>query len=212
MKKKSKLEVSPAVFDATVRNLFIKLASDLINFLLSLTFLGRKAAPGYRVARCPFCDENGFEILRKDPVITKTVCRCCKGTKRHNKFVCIDCEGYGYQVTLKTACFTVPPGTIDGEKLKIVIKDQVMYATVKVMEDSYFRVDNYDVHTEAEISVAQAVLGGKTKIKSLYGEEEIAISPSTSSHDYQCLIGKGLLREDGSYGDHYVYFRVKVPR
>lgn len=126
--------------------------------------------------------------------------------------MCDACEGYGYHINKKTACFVIPGGIKDNEKLKLVIKDHVFWIVVKIKKDPYYRIENSDVHTDAEISVAQAIFGGKTKIKGLYGIEEVAISPSTSSHDYIRLARKGLPKDNGLYGDHYVHFRIKVPR
>ncbi|XP_074601064.1 dnaJ homolog l(2)tid, mitochondrial-like [Brevipalpus obovatus] len=173
---------------------------------------GSCASKGYRVTRCPFCDENGLEIIKDQPVVTKMKCRVCQGSKKYNKFPCISCEGLGYTIQLKTACFTIPPGVRHGEKLRLAIKNQIMYPVIKIIADDYYRIEGKDIHTIAEISLAQAVLGGKTSVRSLYGNEEIIIPKETSSHSQIKLIHKGLPGEEGeTYGHHYVHLKITVP-
>ena len=40
--------------------------------------------------------------------------------------------------------------------------------TYFVEKSNYFRKDNYDIHTDADISISQAFLGGETTIQGLY--------------------------------------------
>jgi len=146
-------------------------------------------------------------------VVTKMKCRACGGSKKYNKYPCIECEGLGFNIQLKTACFTVPPGVKHGEKLRVAIKNHIMYPQIKIVTDNYYTVKGKDVHTTAEISLAQALLGGKTSVRGLYGNVEVIIPKGTSSHSWITLPHKGLPGEEGEeYGNHYVHFKLIVPK
>ena len=48
------------------------------------------------------------------------------------------------------------------------VAGEEVFITVKVQKSHYFRRDGSDVHTDATISLAQAVLGGTTRIQGVY--------------------------------------------
>lgn len=88
-----------------------------------------------------------------------------------------------------------------------------IFVTFRVEKSRYFRRDGPDVHTDAEISLAQAVLGGTIRVEGVYEDQTIQIIPSTSSHTRIRLSGKGLKKVDGmGYGDHYVTIKIIVPK
>lgn len=105
-------------------------------------------------------------------------------------------------------------------------------------KSAYFRREGADVHTDAEISLSQAVLGGTIRAQGVYEDqviqvctiahhpiEELAIvsklnefafiqiMPGTASHTKICLNNKGMKRVN-SYGngDHYVHIKIAVPK
>ncbi len=59
--------------------------------------------------------------------------------------------------------------------------------TVQVDESRYFRREGFDVHTNAEISVGQAVLGGVIRIEGLYEDLNVRIPAGTR---YETLFGQ----------------------
>lgn len=50
-----------------------------------------------------------------------------------------------------------------------------LFVTFRVEKSDYFKRDGADVHTEAEISIAQAVLGGTIRIQGLYEDHTIQV-------------------------------------
>lgn len=50
-----------------------------------------------------------------------------------------------------------------------------MFVLVKVKANSYFRRHGDDVHTDATISMAQAVLGGSTRIQGIYEDNTVKV-------------------------------------
>ncbi|XP_015795332.1 protein tumorous imaginal discs, mitochondrial [Tetranychus urticae] len=172
---------------------------------------GARSAYGFRATLCPFCDENGLETISTEPVVCKIKCRACGGSREYIRHLCPDCEGKGYQVQQKMASFNIPPGVRDGEVLKLVIRDQTILITCRIKPDDYFSLQGYDIHTQNEISISQAVLGGKTSVRGIYTTFNVDIPAGTSSHDAIAFKNGGWPQDDGSYGNHIVHFVIKVP-
>lgn len=81
------------------------------------------------------------------------------------------------------------------------------------MEKSrYFRRDGADVHTDADISLSQALLGGTIRVQGVYEDQTLQVMPGTSSHARIQLSGKGLKRVNAhGHGNHYVNLKIAVP-
>lgn len=50
-----------------------------------------------------------------------------------------------------------------------------LFVTFRVDKSDYFRRDGADVHTEADISISQAVLGGTIRIQGLYEDHTLQV-------------------------------------
>jgi len=87
-----------------------------------------------------------------------------------------------------------------------------IFITFRVEKSNYFKRDGSDIHTDAEISIAQAILGGATRIQGIYENLTVDVPSGTSSHMRLRLKGKGLRKLNGlGSGDHYVHVKVKIP-
>lgn len=58
-----------------------------------------------------------------------------------------------------------------------------LFITFRVEKSDYFRRDGPDVHTDAEISLSQAVLGGTIRVQGVYEDHTIQVTEHTS----QCM-------------------------
>lgn len=88
-----------------------------------------------------------------------------------------------------------------------------LFITFKVEKSRYFKRDGSDVHTDAEISLSQAVFGGTIRIQGVYEDQTIQIMAGTSSHLTITLKGKGLKRVNTTgTGDHYVHIKIVIPK
>lgn len=82
----------------------------------------------------------------------------------------------------------------------------------RVEKSRYFRRDGADVHTDATISLSQALLGGTIRLQGVYEDQTIQVMPGTSSHTVINLTGKGLKRVNAhGQGNHYVNLKIAVP-
>lgn len=173
---------------------------------------GSKSEPGTKSIPCPYCNATGMETISTGPFVMRTTCRYCHGTRMHNKYPCIECEGKGKTVQRKTVMVPVPAGIEDGQTIRLRVNSKELFITFKVSKSNYFRRDGVDIHTDATISLSQAVLGGKIRIQGLHEDIDIKINPGTSSHEHIRLPGKGMKRLNSfGNGDHYVHLKIKIP-
>ncbi|XP_035207029.1 protein tumorous imaginal discs, mitochondrial-like isoform X2 [Stegodyphus dumicola] len=174
---------------------------------------GQRSKPGTKPEKCTFCQGTGKESVSLGPYTMRSTCRKCNGTKVLIKDPCTVCNGQGTTIQKKKVTIPVPSGVKDGQMVRVQItKKKELFVTFKVSKSRYFRRDGVDVHSDATISVYQALLGGTVRIRGLYEELVLKIAPCTSSHARIKLKGKGIRRVN-SYGcgDHYVNIKIKAP-
>ncbi|XP_011640486.1 protein tumorous imaginal discs, mitochondrial-like isoform X2 [Pogonomyrmex barbatus] len=174
---------------------------------------GTRCELGTKAVKCHYCNGTGMETISTGPFVMSSTCRYCQGTKMHIKFPCTECNAKGQTVQRKKITVPVPAGVEDGQTIRLAVGRKEIFVTFRVEKSRYFRRDGPDVHTDAEISLAQAVLGGTIRVEGVYEDQTIQITPGTSSHTRIRLSGKGLKKVDGlGYGDHYVNVKIIVPK
>lgn len=50
-----------------------------------------------------------------------------------------------------------------------------LFVTVRVQKSPYFKQQGADVHTDADISLSQAVLGGTIRVQGVYEDQTIQV-------------------------------------
>lgn len=55
------------------------------------------------------------------------------------------------------------------------VGNKELFVTFRVEKSDYFKRDGPDVHTDADISIAQALLGGTIRIQGLYEDHTIQV-------------------------------------
>ena len=85
---------------------------------------------------------------------------------------------------------------------------------VLVEDDDYFMRDGADVHTEAPISITQAILGGTVDVKTLDDKEvEVKVPKGCQTDTKLMLRGKGIQKLHGaSKGNHIVHLNIVIPK
>lgn len=174
---------------------------------------GSRCQPGTSPVRCPACNGSGMETISTGPFVMKTTCRKCHGSSVHIKHPCSECGGKGTTVQRKIVTVPVPAGVADGQTVRMEIaKKKELFITFRVAKSDYFRRDGADIHTDAVISLSQAILGGSVDVRGIYENMSVKIFPGTSSHIRVRLEGKGIKRLNTyGYGDHYVHIKIKAP-
>ncbi|XP_043524371.1 protein tumorous imaginal discs, mitochondrial-like isoform X1 [Frieseomelitta varia] len=173
---------------------------------------GSRCEPGTKAVKCQYCNGTGMETISTGPFVMRSTCRYCNGTRMFIKYPCMECEGKGQTVQRKKITVPVPAGVEDGQTIRMAIGNKEIFITFRVEKSKYFRRDGSDIHTDAQISLSQAVLGGTIRIEGVYEDHTIQIRPGTSSHSKIRLNGKGLKKvNDTGYGDHYVQIKIVIP-
>src|SRR5690606_9426291 len=69
-----------------------------------------------------------------------------------------------------------------------------------------------DVHSDARLTIDQAVLGSLVDVPTLSGKASVKVPPGTSSGVKLRLKGKGAKGAGGKRGDHLVTVQIDVPK
>lgn len=183
---------------------------------------GKKAET--RVEPCGVCGGQGHVAGAPAGGIFGTVlmpCGSCSGVGEVLRDPCKGCGGAGVKSGVKENRVAFPAGVDTGTVLRVVGAgdDGVrggpagdLYIQVQVKEDDYFHRDGDDLHVVAPISVSQAALGGRVEVRTVDGEEDVAVRAGTQSDETSSLRGRALKGVGKRRrGDQFVHFKVVVP-
>jgi len=169
--------------------------------------------PGTSSERCHQCSGTGMETVTTGPFMMRSTCRRCHGKGFANKHPCKDCGGGGQTRQQHRVRVPVPAGIEDGQTVRMSVGSKEIFITFQVAPSDYFRRQGSDVHTDAKISLAQAVLGGAVRVQGINEDLTIQIPSGTSSHTRMRMAGKGIKKVSGyGYGDHYIHIRIDPPK
>ncbi|TMW41875.1 hypothetical protein DOY81_013046 [Sarcophaga bullata] len=174
---------------------------------------GTKCEPGTKPGKCQYCNGTGMETISTGPFVMRSTCRYCQGTRQYIKYPCAECEGKGQTVQRRKVTVPVPAGIENGQTVRMQVGKKELFITFRVEPSKYFKREGADVHTNATISLSQAVLGGTIRVEGVYEDQWLNIEPGTSSHHRIFLKGKGLKRVNAhGHGDHYVNIKIEIPK
>ena len=119
-----------------------------------------------------------------------------------------------------TLDITIPPGTRDGQTLRLRGKGQHVSGggasgdaliEIKVRLHPYFKREGNDIHVELPISLIEAVLGAKVSVPTLSGPVMMTVPKATNTGRVLRLKGRGVTSTDGSKGDAYITLQIHLP-
>ena len=180
------------------------------------------------VAVCDKCRGRGIymEVRQMGPGFiqqTQTTCPKCKGAGRIYKSKCHVCQGSKVLDDLETYRFTIEKGSEDGDKISLYnsAADYVdknssdLVFTLKLKPHPFFiRVNMHDLQANVTISLKEALLGFKKKIKHLDGHfVTIENADITQPNEKKIYRGEGLPKKDYPVekGNLIVKFIVELP-
>jgi curved DNA-binding protein len=122
----------------------------------------------------------------------------------------------------KNIRLTIPAGVEDGQTIKITGHGGPgmnggpqgdLYITFSISNNTRFRRDGNDLHTDADLNLYAAVLGGEILLDTFDSQVKLKVQPETQNGTKVKLKGKGfpVYKKDGEFGDLYVTYHVKVP-
>jgi len=182
--------------------------------------------PGTKFITCSTCGGRG-QIVRTQSTFfgrfqSVSTCPDCRGEGKKVEKKCSECGGQGRIKSVSKIKVKIPAGVNDGGVIKLKGHGEAgqkggttgdLYLRIKVKPDPEFKREEDSVLSEVEISISQAVLGGKVKVKTLEGEVNLKIPSGTKSGQVFRLKGKGVpyLRGWGR-GDQLVTVIIRVPK
>ncbi len=86
--------------------------------------------------------------------------------------------------------------------------------TFSIINNTAFTRSGNDIHLNKEIDLYTALLGGEVILDTLHGKIKLKVKPETQNNTKTRLKGKGfpVYKSEGTYGDLYVTFTVKLPQ
>jgi len=178
-----------------------------------MTCDGTGAAPGSKVGRCGHCAGTGVEQIQSGPFVMRGTCRKCGGSGKIIINKCNDCGGHGLSLQKKSMAIGIPAGIENGQTVRVIMGRNEVFVTVNVLESREFSRDNFNVLSNVGVGVAQAVLGGAVRVRTLHGEETVVIEPGTSSGEKFTLKGQGIKKlQQYGHGDHIVTLEITTPK
>ncbi len=187
---------------------------------------GEGREPGSRVVTCPSCQGRGQVESRRRTMLGSFVnimtCRRCEGTGEISETLCQKCDGQGRIWEQSRISIKVPPGVDTDSRLRLAGEGNAglyggpagdLYIIVEITPHDTFTRQGDDIYCEVPITFAQAALGAKIKVPTLFGQEELSIPPGTQSGEMFKLPGLGIPHlRGGGRGDQYVTVRVVTPK
>lgn len=182
---------------------------------------GSRAEPGTRPEPCPTCGGRGQVVRSQGAFMLSTTCPTCRGAGTLVREPCKECSGQGAVRSVRRLPIKVPAGVAAGNRIRVSGEGERgegggppgdLYVFIDVRQHPAFERDGVDVHAAVELSVAQAALGAKIEVQTLYGSEKVKIEPGTQPDQTIRLRHKGVPRlNNGGHGDHVLHVRVKIP-
>lgn len=188
---------------------------------------GTGAKPGTTPETCSKCGGKGKIVYSQQSffgtVQNVQTCPECNGSGKIVREKCGDCYGTGYISKKKKIQVSIPAGIDNGQSVRIREKGEPginggprgdLLVEVTISNHPYLQRQGKDIYSTAEISYAQAVLGGEIRIGTVDGDILYEVKPGTKSHTTIRLKGKGVptLQSRGTKrGDHMVNLVVTTP-
>ncbi len=142
-------------------------------------------------------------------------CRECPGRGSY----CYQCGGSGFKMETRTLNVKIPTGVKEGAKIRLSGEGKAgnygkkgdLYLAVKYNKHPYYRLEDLNVVSDAEVPAPKAVLGTVAEVKTLHGVVKVTIPPGTQSGKSLRLKGLGLPKKGGGFGDHIAKVKITIP-
>ena len=188
---------------------------------------GTGAKPGTAPETCSKCGGKGKIVFTQQSffgtVQNVQTCPECGGSGKVVREKCSDCRGTGYISSKKKIQVSIPAGIDNGQSIRIREKGEPginggprgdLLVEVVVSRHPYLERQGTNIYSTAEISYAQAALGGEIRIGTVDGDVIYEVKPGTKTNTTIRLRGKGVpvLQSKGNVrGDHMVNLVIATP-
>jgi len=155
-----------------------------------------------------------LQLQAEEPCVT------CGGSGRLVGAVCHVCQGAGVLARPKRLEVKVPAGVNDGSRVRVAGEGRPgrdgrrgdLYLVISVRPQGRFQRKGDDLHTEVEVPLLDALLGGEVEVPTLKGKAVLKIPSPTQNGRVFRLAGMGMPKLGGSaHGDLFVRVKVALP-
>jgi len=200
---------------------------ELKKYVVCKRCQGKGAEPGSSLNQCFSCRGTGEvqEVKRTflGSFTRWTICPECKGQGQKPEKFCNVCKGEGRVKGEEIIKFTIPPGVDSNQLIKISGKGDAgkrggkpgnLFVRVLIKPHPVFQRRGDDLFLEKEISITQALLGGKIEIPSLEGKNiSLNMPPNLEIGKILKVPYQGIPHFSGfGKGSLYVKIAVKTPK
>lgn len=180
---------------------------------------------GFDEKTCDVCHGSGTVITETRSIFgvvqSRSTCSKCQGKGKTYARTCSSCKGTGQVKKKKTISIHIPEGVDNGYQLRISGKGESgvnggpngdIYFEIRVSSSSFYEREGEDLYVNVPITIAQAALGCKKEVPTIYGNVVMDIKPGVMSGTKYKLKGKGLKVPNSiRKGDEYVIINVITP-
>jgi molecular chaperone DnaJ len=181
---------------------------------------GAKAGTVPRV--CPTCEGTGQGSRNLGNFAFSEPCKTCRGRGLVVDDPCPVCSGSGRAMSTRTIQARIPAGVADGQRIKLKGKGAPgerggpagdLYVRVHVESHPVFGRSGHNLTITVPITLPEAALGAEIKVPTHGGMPvSLRIPPGTPNGRTFRVRGKGVRRQDSTYGDLLVTVDVRVPK
>ena len=187
---------------------------------------GTGAEKGSQPVTCPTCNGTGQvkQVMRTPlgSIAQIVTCPDCHGAGRKITSPCKACRGQGKIQKEKKINIKIPAGVDNMSKIRVSHEGDAgtnggpagdLYVVLHVKSSHYFKREGNDVYSRLDITPSQAALGDEIVVKTLDGEQKIAVQAGVQSGNSIKIKGAGVpyIARPSQRGDHIVVVAVKTP-
>lgn len=190
------------------------------------TCKGAGAEGGQAAETCATCRGTGQVRRQQNTLLgsfaTVSPCNHCGGEGTIIRNPCSQCHGQGRVRKTENLTIKVSTGVDTGARLRVSGKGNAgpkgglpgdLYVVMRVLPHDRYRREGDDLQTELQVGMAQAALGSRVKLETLWGEEELEIPRGAQPGDVFKIRDAGMPRTHSQgRGSLYVALRVVIPR
>ena len=187
---------------------------------------GTGAEKGSQPVTCPTCHGSGQvkQVMRTPlgSIAQIVTCPDCHGAGKKITNPCKACRGQGKLQKEKQINIKIPAGVDNMSKIRVSHEGDAgtnggpagdLYVVLHVKSSDYFKREGNDVYSRIDITPSQAALGDEVIVKTLDGDQKIAVQAGVQSGNSIKIKGAGVpyIARPSQRGDHIVVVAVKTP-
>ena len=186
------------------------------------TCAGSGAAPGSKPTTCPQCHGRGQLRYQQGFFTVARTCGQCRGSGSIIAKPCETCRGMGRIQQERKLTVRIPAGIATGQRLRLSGEGEAgaaggpagdLYVVVHVQEHPFFQREGNDLYCEVPVNFPTLALGGEIRVRTLEGDEPLAVPDGTQTGTSFRVRGRGMPDVSGrGRGDLIVTVKVVTPK